>query len=744
MIIFAYKFTFNYLKVMKNLLKISMLSIGIATQVQGQASISSPSQNEVVNSSSLYVSANYVSNTEYRVKIAMSNGNATDFAISGNGDFTPSSNVVFETNIGTQNSYTVSNLERGRSYSLIVKTYNRGNGTVIFSNRRYFTTSCAAPSITTFDNLIVEKPNSYFLSWNSVINATTYRVRIANSGTSFNSVDGFSSYISEFTTSSTSSSIDISSLNSGYYTIAIKAGNSIVGGEWSRINFEVKEKPMIIPDFINVSNDFFVDATTTSANFEIQSNISYSISSSASWLRPSMSSAFGNLSISFEMDANATFTDRSATLSVYSSDLNIVKYLIIRQNAAVRICNKSLNVSSTNFYNFLNYSSNIITSQILLNAVSRIYPQESVKSQYLFYEPVLVLTNTGVCHGITQSLNFFQRGSIPAISNTVFESNYSDLIPLIVEQQILGYERQSSNNLDSIRRKLLNRINRNQMTTFVFWWRDALQNNSGHAVNVIGFEDSCSTITLKVKDPNSFRLDLKLKINSDGSYEYYSDQWNICPNCSLIGTSMAAYSTDYAITKAEAMVLKSGRLENQNNFQFWKGDINSTNNVPIQTKLAPSGSSNLNILVFDELNVNITKPVFVFLKGNIAFTISQSGDNLRISTNELGDIVFTSTGVNTLQINEISNESTTFKTVFLNSTTNYVVANTIISSVSIYPNPSTGEFKVSNAKSVSVFDIFGKAILTTSETTFTISSKGIFIAKVETENGVKFVKLIVE
>ncbi|TAG54612.1 MAG: T9SS C-terminal target domain-containing protein [Cytophagales bacterium] len=63
----------------------------------------------------------------------------------------------------------------------------------------------------------------------------------------------------------------------------------------------------------------------------------------------------------------------------------------------------------------------------------------------------------------------------------------------------------------------------------------------------------------------------------------------------------------------------------------------------------------------------------------------------------------------------------------------------------IVPNPSTtGEFKVSNGKSVTIYDMLGKVILKTNEKSFNISSKGIFIAQVETANGVKFVKLAVE
>ncbi|TAG59028.1 MAG: T9SS C-terminal target domain-containing protein [Cytophagales bacterium] len=64
--------------------------------------------------------------------------------------------------------------------------------------------------------------------------------------------------------------------------------------------------------------------------------------------------------------------------------------------------------------------------------------------------------------------------------------------------------------------------------------------------------------------------------------------------------------------------------------------------------------------------------------------------------------------------------------------------------LTIYPNPSTGTFTVKGGKSVTVYDMLGKVILSTSETTFTISAKGIFIAQVETESGVKFVKLAVE
>lgn len=63
---------------------------------------------------------------------------------------------------------------------------------------------------------------------------------------------------------------------------------------------------------------------------------------------------------------------------------------------------------------------------------------------------------------------------------------------------------------------------------------------------------------------------------------------------------------------------------------------------------------------------------------------------------------------------------------------------------SIVPNPSTGTFKVLGGKSVTVFDLLGKVILSTFETSFTISSKGLFIAQVETANGIKFVKLVVE
>lgn len=62
----------------------------------------------------------------------------------------------------------------------------------------------------------------------------------------------------------------------------------------------------------------------------------------------------------------------------------------------------------------------------------------------------------------------------------------------------------------------------------------------------------------------------------------------------------------------------------------------------------------------------------------------------------------------------------------------------------IYPNPSTGAFTVENGELITVYDILGKVILSTSESTFTIASKGIFVAKVKTANGVKFVKLVVE
>lgn len=64
--------------------------------------------------------------------------------------------------------------------------------------------------------------------------------------------------------------------------------------------------------------------------------------------------------------------------------------------------------------------------------------------------------------------------------------------------------------------------------------------------------------------------------------------------------------------------------------------------------------------------------------------------------------------------------------------------------VTIYPNPSTGDFKVNNAKSVTVYDLLGKIVLSTTETTFTISNKGLFIAHLETASGKKFVKLVVE
>ncbi|TAG52068.1 MAG: T9SS C-terminal target domain-containing protein [Cytophagales bacterium] len=64
--------------------------------------------------------------------------------------------------------------------------------------------------------------------------------------------------------------------------------------------------------------------------------------------------------------------------------------------------------------------------------------------------------------------------------------------------------------------------------------------------------------------------------------------------------------------------------------------------------------------------------------------------------------------------------------------------------LTIYPNPSTGAFTVENGESITVYDMLGKVILSTSETTFTIASKGIFVAKVKTANGVKFVKLVVE
>lgn len=65
--------------------------------------------------------------------------------------------------------------------------------------------------------------------------------------------------------------------------------------------------------------------------------------------------------------------------------------------------------------------------------------------------------------------------------------------------------------------------------------------------------------------------------------------------------------------------------------------------------------------------------------------------------------------------------------------------------LSIVPNPSaTGTFNVKGGKSVTIYDIIGNVILSTNESSFTISGKGIFFAKVNTANGVKFVKLIVE
>lgn len=102
----------------------------------------------------------------------------------------------------------------------------------------------------------------------------------------------------------------------------------------------------------------------------------------------------------------------------------------------------------------------------------------------------------------------------------------------------------------------------------------------------------------------------------------------------------------------------------------------------------------------------------------------------------------------------IKNKSVLMKTVILNET-GYVDSEFVISnlnekmedkaSVSIYPNPSKGNFTVSNAKSVTVFDIFGKIVLTTSETAFEIPIKGLYVARFETDNGdFKFVKLVVE
>ncbi|TAF76556.1 MAG: T9SS C-terminal target domain-containing protein [Bacteroidetes bacterium] len=130
--------------------------------------------------------------------------------------------------------------------------------------------------------------------------------------------------------------------------------------------------------------------------------------------------------------------------------------------------------------------------------------------------------------------------------------------------------------------------------------------------------------------------------------------------------------------------------------------------------------------------------------GGVVLTNVSINGNVITGTIPAGSSVINPTNPSIIVQNPGANASTPISlTPSVVNTTNLLFEKSNV--VSVYPNPSNnGEFRIENGEFVTVFDMLGKEILSTNESSFKISSKGIFVAQIQTLNGVMFVKLVVE
>ncbi|TAG55581.1 MAG: T9SS C-terminal target domain-containing protein [Cytophagales bacterium] len=270
-------------------------------------------------------------------------------------------------------------------------------------------------------------------------------------------------------------------------------------------------------------------------------------------------------------------------------------------------------------------------------------------------------------------------------------------------------------------------INARKASTIGFWWIDPQSDSVvGHALNVVGLNTCSGGGKLIVADPNTLNEIDTLKLIGNNSYSYINK--NIRGFKVGDGYFKPSYLSCYNTDNIAETIQESFDFDNKNS------KLETTNQILV------SGAMVRNEDIISTYQT-YQMPSIMNVKAGAMITIA--GLDSAIVSNDF---------INTSFV--IKNKSVLMKTVILNET-GYVDSEFVISnlnekmedkaSVSIYPNPSKGNFTVSNAKSVTVFDIFGKIVLTTSETAFEIPIKGLYVARFETDNGdFKFVKLVVE
>jgi hypothetical protein len=103
-------------------------------------------------------------------------------------------------------------------------------------------------------------------------------------------------------------------------------------------NAAVTEKPSLTVS----TTELTIEAQASStANFNITSNIAWTVSSSESWLSASTTSGTGNTSITLTAEANPNTAERTATITVSGSGVES-KTIAVTQNAAVGIGDNTL------------------------------------------------------------------------------------------------------------------------------------------------------------------------------------------------------------------------------------------------------------------------------------------------------------------------------------------------------------------------------------------------------------------
>lgn len=125
----------------------------------------------------------------------------------------------------------------------------------------------------------------------------------------------------------------------GDYTITV-AGGSDNNYEFSFVNgtIHITEKPSLTVS----TTELTIEAQASStANFNITSNIAWTVSSSESWLTANATSGTGNASITLTAEANPNTAERTATITISGSGVES-KTITVTQNAAVGIGDNTL------------------------------------------------------------------------------------------------------------------------------------------------------------------------------------------------------------------------------------------------------------------------------------------------------------------------------------------------------------------------------------------------------------------